>query len=732
MAGAAVGAKVGPPVPAGPKLNPHLTLASPFVVVPKSYTSPARQAVTLSADPGFKGSGMFQSSGTAIKFVTLAAGGVEITTAAGNNVFTDAQLTAPGGAKVFAQAVSASKKINDVELTLTLVAPAPAIGPPALLGKPAKATMTAVELTLDICMNRTAPGTTPAPLPQPPAATPAPGTGTDKWYGGRIVQLQDPGNNAGRALMIVRKPKPDGFSGTLSLRAVDITGNIITGAGGKAQIFETETGGAAKPNPHEFGAGTVPATGKGFWVEGRTVSGALRDAGFQLGIKGLEDDGDRIRLTIAQFTQIKATIRSTPPNTPANSVAAGVALPANHVFTSTSISEDFTVNRPLILMRNGQPDIDLEVTVAPAGLPIVWRAIRNPNDHASLGKAADIPTVTPNVADVKKARLNANQKGSFRVRAYIDTNNNNTFEDKEPSIPLNLVLADATVVADNSIAHPGNLSLGFDGGGNFRVGNGSFTGGLAGAGMAMELVADVTGGGADGRLGLDRVFAGLINMVQVRDIIGSYRDTTVAPPTNHRLRFLAASNTAAATAALGGRPLFRPADPAAVLYVLPLLDSGRPGAGQGGESATMSNSNPHTSVNRPVGQRWTIQCIDSPGTTFIRAHPLNGSAILLQVHYHYQFTACFCFWTNVNGNRAPTNDPAERTYSVLRIVNWEIVGDFDIAYPAAPAAPTFIATTAHNILVTGRTTINPIGRAQDNHAEVRPPSGIQIAAWDSH
>ena len=56
------------------------------------------------------------------------------------------------------------------------------------------------------------------------------------------------------------------------------------------------------------------------------------------------------------------------------------------------------------------------------------------------------------------ARLNANQKGSFRIRAYIETSGTRRFQNKEPSIPLNLVLADASVVADNSVANSGSLA----------------------------------------------------------------------------------------------------------------------------------------------------------------------------------------------------------------------------------------------------------------------------------
>ena len=70
--------------------------------------------------------------------------------------------------------------------------------------------------------------------------------------------------------------------------------------------------GRQKLNPHEFPANGVPATGRQFFVEGATVSGGLRDTGFQLGIKGVDDDGDRIALTIFQVDKVDAKLRGTP------------------------------------------------------------------------------------------------------------------------------------------------------------------------------------------------------------------------------------------------------------------------------------------------------------------------------------------------------------------------------------------------------------------------------------
>jgi hypothetical protein len=146
----------------------------------------------------------------------------------------------------------------------------------------------------------------------------------------------------------------------------------------------------------------------------------------------------------------------------------------------------------------------------------------------------------------------------------------------------------------------------------------------------------------------------------------------------------------------------------------------------------MSASGPHTPVPRPVGQRWTIQCIDSPGRSIPKAHPLHPAAVLKHVRYHQEFVANFCFWTNISGHRNPTGDPADRLYSVLRIVPWQISGEWDVAFPAA-GPPALTATTPHRITAENsrRVTVRPIDRAQDHHVEVRPPSGIgQAIAWD--
>jgi hypothetical protein len=542
------------------------------------------------------------------------------------------------------------------------------------------------------------------------------------------------------------------------------------------QIFAAEDPadpGAAIALPHEmpdtdFAAGDVM-----FWVQGSGTSAALRDTGFVLDVKDAGTGADKVAVTVVEFVKIKVTIKSTPALTP----RPGHPAPADHTFESTKLAEDFddAKNKPLVIMRNGQPDMELEVSTrpdAPVELPILWKAIRNPADHFSLGGMNGLPTITPK-ADKRKAVLAADNKGSFRIRPFIDTNGNGKYNPKEPSMPLNLVLADATVVADNSAGIAGNLTSALTAS-SFDVRNGAWHVtwppclAAGGAGMTMELVADVTGGGADGRLGLDKVFGGLVNMLTDNAITLTY-ETPVAPTPldfiakvwkkifgggntpNHTIRNRYVLNLGDATGRYGNQPpsppnLFQPGGTAPTLLAFPILDTGRNNGGTGGDTACMSTSGPYPErgfagfdpvpTDRPVGKRYTFRCIDSPGRGFLLQHPDHATEYLSVVHYVQRFRANFCFWTNITATRRQSGDPCDRVYCLLRSMDWAALGDWTIAWTPKVGAAGFDGaatnTNTHTIEMTNPTTTDPIDRANDGGVEVRPPSGITSAiAWET-
>ncbi len=615
-------------------------------------------------------------------------------------VLKNADIPADGHV-VWAEGAAVSADLRDAGLTL---------GAKDIDAEGDKVSATVLDVVLEVCQARTA---------APAAGDPAVFTADDKIKKGRYLHKQDGTKSHGRAMLIIKKVKPEAFDGTLSLAPIN--------ASVAAYDAEDPAGGAKLANPYEVANTAIPADGKKVFAQGESTSGALRDTGFRLTIKDhLPKDGDRVNVSVVEITEIKATIKSTPANT----ARPGAVAPLDHEFKATSASPDFAVNLPLVLMRNAQPDILLVATVAPvpgnlADLPMKWQAVRNDQDHASIGGEADLPTLGPDPlvpADPRRANLNANAKGSFRIRPYFPATTAGKYSkfDKEPSIPLQLVLADATVVADASTANVGTLTATINAG-SVGITNGSWTAGLPGAGMAMDLTSDVVGGGADGLLGLDKVFAGFINDLRNVDIVATYTDSTVAPAVNHTLINVYVSNRAQATGAMGTTPVFQAGDPAPASHAYPILDTGRPGGGLGGDTATMTRSTIVSKNPRPLGQRWRITCIDSPGRGFPKNHPIFAAAVLSGIHYRHQFRGAFSFWTNFSGVIGATGDPTDRVYSVIRVIPWEMTGDWTVNYAAVP--PTLTVVNPHTGNSAGAT-VAPIGRAQDHALEVRPPSGI--------
>ncbi len=259
-------------------VNPLITLTSAVVVVKKSYTNPARQLVTLKTDSEFIGSGTLERSSNAIRFFTAATGNTEITFNGTDNVFDGAQLTA--GIPLFAEGETPSTTVDDVQLTLTLSSV------DLLVGSPSTATMTGVELTLEIGDRRSALGVDPVPL-----------STADKINPGRFLEVKNSTNTHERALLIVRQANPAAFTGDLELTTIDNKVQIFTEADEVPASTQT-----ALPTPQVIPNGTIPAGGVKFWAEGVTVSTTLRDTGFQLGIKDVEKEGDRVSITVNSFT----------------------------------------------------------------------------------------------------------------------------------------------------------------------------------------------------------------------------------------------------------------------------------------------------------------------------------------------------------------------------------------------------------------------------------------------
>lgn len=295
---ASLGATIHVTPPAVAAVNPLIEMTTNVVVLKKSYTDPARVSVTLKASARFNRKGTLTRSSDAIRFFTALQGGTEILFTSGDNEFPGGRLSDPAGVQLFAQARTASGLADDFRLTLTLDPPATPGAQP--IGAPLTVTMTALELTLNTHQSPVPGVLTPPTVPQPPDPPPAPGTATDKWFGGRVVNVQF-GNSQERVMISVAM-QPADFAGELSLRQVKVAGTTVGALDDrKLNLFDNVTqtdGETTLANPFDFPATSVGLSGRRFGVQGKEPSATVRDTGFQLGVKGGENDGDRIAFTV--------------------------------------------------------------------------------------------------------------------------------------------------------------------------------------------------------------------------------------------------------------------------------------------------------------------------------------------------------------------------------------------------------------------------------------------------
>jgi hypothetical protein len=257
-----------------------------IVLVKKPYTKPARVEVILKTDQPFDGNGQLSvNAPETIHLFPSRTSTTRLTYNSVDNLFTGAQLNPAGpGVSLFAEGVKASAKMGDFVMTLHLLGGTKKAGPNAV------GQMTAIELTLDVCAPRVDKNTAPVPLPQAPAAKAA--TPNDKFFLGRPVPVQDDAKIQERAMLMVQPVKTAGFiARNLKLVLVSLGNNKTT--------FAQET--PSNPDVVVETRHTLFSTANAttFFVEGGPKeSSAPRDNSYQLGIEGLDGDGDRVSITV--------------------------------------------------------------------------------------------------------------------------------------------------------------------------------------------------------------------------------------------------------------------------------------------------------------------------------------------------------------------------------------------------------------------------------------------------
>ena len=259
----------------------------PSIVVKRQHTNPQRQPVVLSVDQAFTGTGIFtRSPDDKILFFTAATGGTALQFDGNDNLFIDAQLLA--GVTLFCEGgPNPSDVLDDITLTLQIVVS-------GQNGRAASEQTTSVLLTLGISSSQTNVADELLIL-----------SDTDKIAPGRMLQVQNVSAQATRAMVILRRALPETFAGSLSVQAISNKVQLFSASEEVATPAQTPLSLpqviANQAIPQVVAAPSTPNhVGTVFWAEALAPSDNALDTGFQLGIDGVEQDGDRVMITAAE------------------------------------------------------------------------------------------------------------------------------------------------------------------------------------------------------------------------------------------------------------------------------------------------------------------------------------------------------------------------------------------------------------------------------------------------
>jgi hypothetical protein len=431
----------------------------------------------------------------------------------------------------------------------------------------------------------------------------------------------------------------------------------------------------------------------------------------------------------------------TVPGTPARTPRLGNSPLPPHVVASPAVPvpADFDESpnaNPAVPLLEGSvlaaDPIRMAVTVRPAGVPVRWAAhrasglsvVEGGDDAQAIvdlhpGRAA--PTLDPLTGD-----LLTDHVGTFHVRAYVDGNGNGAFDhkvDREPSIVRNVVLGRATLVLDSSVARSDRFVAVPFGAGGIAVSSGDFAIGIPGR-DAIHMIGevDVVTGGLQGRRSITQFFGSWTNnLVDGGSFTLTFTDPTTAPPTPHVVPVVFASNVPA-----GGT--YRPADPAPALVAPPILDTGRPLPGTGGNTSSLTQSRIRPPrVDRPLGQRWVVEAVDSPGIQMGGVHPVVAAARLTDLLIRLRFDATLTLWTNDRDDDGPADRPANRLYGALLRLDWSLDGRWRVD----PGTGAVAVVTAPTTVITARVPSTPAIAARTSGTEVRAPAGLDIVGLDA-
>ncbi len=618
------------------------------------------------------------------------------------------------GKTLYVRALKAGNALNNV--TFTLDAPG---------ATRQTETVTTLEARIEICRTRARKGDAPPVMPE-----------REKLSPGRFIAKQDGAGQQGRAKVIVHRPKPDAY-----------TGDVTVAPSANLRLFAKEKF-SAREQPlatWKSPAARIPAEGVALWVEGAQTSVARGGATVAVRVDGSDLDADRVAFTVIELA-IEAEIPVTPP-TQARNVRVGVNDVPNAGARGAAPAQratfDADAGAPLVLPYAAPTRTNrgaTEPSAAPVTLKLVipdgpappfsWTIIRAKDDASGIKKLfpQEVPVLSYRRESAQRALLERDAVGTFHVVAFLDDNGTMRFDpkvDRAPFAVFNVVLVGAVAHTNTSRAAATGFNLMQDAD-SVAIQDFSQTS------VTLEADVQLVGGGKKGRRGLDRASVFWAQNVLQTSYPARYSHTRNGGG-NIDLPMVFAANVHDATERVApdqhAEPMFKVGDPAVVPLAPRILDSGNAPLADGTLPGTRLGLGRQGGMllDATLGKRGLISATDAPNRSVPKQHPnaqYTGSA-LHTFGWMIEFEAflCLCTGRTAMDTSAP-NVPERRLYSVFATTRWQVDGTWDLTQPNWDQTKPTVQVTAAPVL-------SPPVDAVDTALEVGAPTMLATAAFDA-
>jgi hypothetical protein len=301
---------------------------------------------------------------------------------------------------------------------------------------------------------------------------------------------------------------------------------------------------------------------------------------------------DSVSVVSGAVDELTASLPSTPD-------ASTGSAPADGTFTTTNKSLAYvpSSSSDLLVVLQGAGTITVSADVVQPLTPTIhWEIDQNPADTVGTG------TPTLGATTGNTTTITPNAPGNFRLIAYLDLNNNGSFDSGEQLKVLRLAIVEATV--QNGTASL-TTTTAFAGGVNSVT-----TAGASGNVHAMDIGASILlqGGGADQSIGTNQIVIGNVGNLLSDTFQITYPGQL--PPADPR--------NGVGKEDPDGQINPAPGFPA------PMVDTSRGDNPNGGSAPFRSRSN-STVLASPNGQLIQLTSYDAPAFGWAGVHPTTGN-----------------------------------------------------------------------------------------------------------